>query len=95
MPNVDGYQAAAAMRVAGVEQPIIALTADAMKGDRERCLQAGCDDYVSKPIQQAEFIEMLAKYTLDFTLDELRQRRRAGLESSSSGSGNAGPSGQV
>lgn len=77
MPVVDGYQAARQMRQAGIVQPIIALTADAMKGDRERCLASGCDDYLSKPIEHSTFIEVVAKYTLDLTVDEIRRRRLA------------------
>jgi len=65
MPEMDGFAATKAIRskesAANTHVPIIALTAHAMKGDRERCLAAGMDAYVSKPIRAAEFIEIIAR----------------------------------
>ena len=67
MPEMDGLQATAAIRTREVNQalarvPIIALTANAMKGDREKCLMAGMDAYLSKPIKSAELKDALDTY---------------------------------
>jgi signal transduction histidine kinase/DNA-binding response OmpR family regulator len=65
MPEMDGFEATAALRAAergtGQRRPIVAMTAHAMKGDRERCLLAGMDEYLAKPIQPAEFFDLIER----------------------------------
>jgi signal transduction histidine kinase/CheY-like chemotaxis protein len=64
MPELDGYEAARLIRTVNHEDrvPIIALTAQAFPGDRERCIAAGMDDYVSKPINAAQFIATVRRW---------------------------------
>ena len=61
MPVLDGYQATAALRQAGVETPIFALTANAMKGFEEKCLAAGCTGYLTKPVDIDLLLDTLGK----------------------------------
>jgi signal transduction histidine kinase/CheY-like chemotaxis protein len=67
MPEMDGYEATQEIRnlkskVLNHQVPVIAITANAMKGDREKCLNAGMDDYLSKPIYPNELSDMLEKW---------------------------------
>ncbi|MDX2192577.1 MAG: PAS domain-containing protein [Gemmatimonadales bacterium] len=65
MPVLDGFEAATAIRAAegaGRRVPIVALTANAMRGDRERCLAAGMDDHVAKPVTRQALLEALGRW---------------------------------
>src|SRR5262249_46400470 len=62
MPVLDGYDCAKLLRTHGLNIPIVAVTASAMDGAPERCLQAGCDEYIRKPFTQQAINDVLAKY---------------------------------
>ena len=62
MPHVDGYEATRRLRAAGLRMPVVALTASAMAGERERCREAGMDGFMSKPIDPAQLLAVLDRY---------------------------------
>ena len=85
MPNLDGYSTTARIREgerAGERLPVIAMTAHAMKGDRERCLDAGMDDYLAKPLRPEELDDVLGRWlgfapaapAIEAIIDDARMR---------------------
>ncbi len=62
MPNMNGYEATRALKQQGYNTPVVALTANALKGDALKCTEAGCDSYLTKPIDRRELRGILATY---------------------------------
>jgi signal transduction histidine kinase len=62
MPEMNGLEATRTLRQKGIKTPIVAITANALKGDREQCIEAGCDDYLPKPVDKYDLEDMIQKY---------------------------------
>lgn len=62
LPKLSGFDATKQIKKINANVPIIAQTAFAMKGDKERALEAGCDDYITKPIDHAQALQVINKY---------------------------------
>lgn len=74
MPNMNGYEATKTLRKNGLTMPVIALTASVMKNDLEKCLIAGCDRYLSKPVDRRKLLGILAEY---LPSQKLKNKKRA------------------
>ena len=61
MPEMSGYEVASSLRKQGTKIPIVACTAHAMTGDEEKCLKAGCDEYLAKPIDAKKLFAIMKK----------------------------------
>lgn len=75
MPGIDGYQATQMLREKGCKCPIIAVTAHALEGDREKCIEAGCNDYVAKPINRDQLYEIVGKYVQGIKIEKNSEKQ--------------------
>jgi len=79
MPNMNGYDATKIIREKGYKMPIIALTAYAMKGDEQKCLNVGCDAYLSKPVDAEKLFDTISKFLSfesGFMFDEINAAKK-------------------
>src|SRR5262249_37808380 len=62
MPELDGYAATSRLRTKGYQGPVVALTAHVMVEDRKKCMDAGCSEYMGKPVLRADLLAMVARH---------------------------------
>jgi osomolarity two-component system sensor histidine kinase TcsA len=67
MPHMDGFGATKAIRENGISTPIVAMTANALRGDREECIEKGMNDYISKPVERTELVKVLSRWLVEST----------------------------
>jgi osomolarity two-component system sensor histidine kinase TcsA len=67
MPHMDGFGATKAIRENGILTPIVAMTANALRGDREECIEKGMNDYISKPVERTELVKVLSRWLVEST----------------------------
>jgi CheY-like chemotaxis protein len=70
MPVMNGYEATREIKTMGIQSPVIAVTAHAMKGDEQKCFDAGCDGYLTKPIDKNKLAEAIRKNITDKTANK-------------------------
>ena len=73
MPVMNGYEATELLRKKGMTVPIVALTANAMKEDKQKCLDAGCDKYLTKPVDRKKLSEVLSRYLSPESSEDIQQ----------------------
>jgi PAS domain S-box-containing protein len=77
MPRMSGYEAVAELRAKGYEGPIVAVTASALKGEREKCIESGMNDILVKPFKRDELADLLAKYLPELGFAEASSATKA------------------
>jgi CheY-like chemotaxis protein len=90
MPEMNGYEAAIQIRRKGYGLPIIAVTANAMKGEREKCINAGMDDFLTKPFKSKDLLPLLTKWLPDAARKKSGGNGREAPPSAADGSGGNG-----
>ena len=79
MPILDGFQATRQLRERGFTCPIIAVTAQTTREDRERCLEAGCNDFLPKPIRRDQLVQLLAGWVAHATMEQSEKQEEEEL----------------